>query len=446
MAARTSSRRRSQRARRRNTASDFGARFWVAIPAAAYAIAIIYLGDAVFAAGVLLLGFICLHELFRLYDRVHPVRLAGFLALIGLAAAAHFGEVQQVLLATVAVFPLVFLIALILPEQTQSRLTPAMSITFLGVFWIGLALAHGILLRELPHGDGIIVDILVGTFLGDTAAYLGGRTFGTRPLAPRISPNKTVEGLLFGVGGAILAVWCAGLYQDWLGGWDAHPARRRRRGRGADRGPVRVQDQARRGHEGHGHAVRRPRRRPRPARRRIVHVGRRVLPVGAAPMTSGDQTQHVETGPDDRSRDERKRDRQMMELLNELRVALPGVQILFAFLLTVPFSVRFDLLTAFQRDTYYFTLMATLLSTACLIAPSAAHRMRFHKGERPWIVESAHRMMIGGLAFLACALTGSVLLITDLMFDGARVWIYTGVVAALLIGLWFVRPLLRELR
>ena len=163
-------------------------------------------------------------------------------------------------------------------------------------------------------------------------------------------------------------------------------------------------------------------------------------------MTSGDQTQHVETGPDDRGRDERKRDRQMMELLNELRVALPGVQILFAFLLTVPFSVRFDRLTAFQRDTYYFTLMATLLSTACLIAPSAAHRLRFHKGERPWIVESAHRMMIGGLVFLACALTGSVLLITDLMFEGARVWIYTGVVAALLIGLWFVRPLLRELR
>ena len=96
-----------------------------------------------------------------------------------------------------------------------------MAITLLGLLWIGLALAHAILLRELPHGDGIIVDILVGTFLGDTAAYLGGRTFGTRPLAPRISPNKTVEGLLFGVGGAILAVWCAGLYQDWLGGWDA---------------------------------------------------------------------------------------------------------------------------------------------------------------------------------------------------------------------------------
>jgi hypothetical protein len=162
-------------------------------------------------------------------------------------------------------------------------------------------------------------------------------------------------------------------------------------------------------------------------------------------VSTADQTRHVEAGPDDRDRDERKRDRQMVELLNELRVALPGVQILFAFLLTVPFSVRFEKLTLFQRDVYFVTLMATLLSTACLIAPSAAHRVRFHKGERPWIVESAHRMMLGGLAALVVALTGSVLLITDLLFDGARVWVYTGLVACLLVGLWFVRPLLRAL-
>jgi phosphatidate cytidylyltransferase len=128
---------------------------------------------------------------------------------------------QQVMLATVAVFPLVFLVGLMLPERPQVPLTISMAITLFGILWIGLAMAHGILLRELPHGDGIIVDILVGTFLGDTAAYLGGRTFGTRRMAPRISPNKTVEGLVFGVLGSILAVWCAGLYQDWLGGWDA---------------------------------------------------------------------------------------------------------------------------------------------------------------------------------------------------------------------------------
>ena len=163
-------------------------------------------------------------------------------------------------------------------------------------------------------------------------------------------------------------------------------------------------------------------------------------------MTSSDQTRHVEDGPDDRGKEERRRDRQMIELLNELRVALPGVQILFAFLLTVPFAQRFATLTAFQRDVYFITLVMTALSTACLIAPSAAHRLRFHQSERAWIVESANRLTIAGLCFLAAALGGSVLLITDLMFDGARVWIYTGAIVAVIVVLWFVRPLTRHAR
>ena len=142
--------------------------------------------------------------------------------------------------------------------------------------------------------------------------------------------------------------------------------------------------------------------------------------------------------------EDRKRDRQMLELLNELRVALPGVQILFAFLLTVPFSVRFGELTVFQRDVYYVTLIGTALSAACLIAPSASHRMRFHQSERAWIVESAHRLMIAGLIFLAIALRGAVLLVTDIMFDGLRVWLYSGAVLAVILILWFLRPLSRE--
>jgi hypothetical protein len=158
------------------------------------------------------------------------------------------------------------------------------------------------------------------------------------------------------------------------------------------------------------------------------------------------QVRHVEEGPDDRDREERKRDRQMIELLNELRIALPGVQILFAFLLTVPFTMRFGRLNVFQRDVFYVTLIATALSTACLIAPSAAHRLRFHQGERTWIVESANELMIAGLALLAVALGGSVLLITDLMFDGARVWIYSGAVTLVIVGLWFIRPLTRHAR
>ena len=138
-----------------------------------------------------------------------------------------------------------------------------------------------------------------------------------------------------------------------------------------------------------------------------------------------------------------KRDRQMIELLNELRVALPGVQILFAFLLTVPFSFRFDKLTLFQRDMYYATLLATVASTACLIAPSAAHRLRFHKRDRNWLIESANALTIAGLAALLVAITGAVTLITDMLFNGVLVWLYSGVVAVMLVGLWFARPLLR---
>ena len=115
-----------------------------------------------------------------------------------------------------AFIPVLFLLALAMPRREGVTMTEGMAITTLGVVWVGMAIAHAILLRETPHGDGIIVDILVGTFLGDTGAYFGGRWFGTRPLAPRISPNKTVEGLVIGFLTAVIFTWAAGLYQDWL--------------------------------------------------------------------------------------------------------------------------------------------------------------------------------------------------------------------------------------
>jgi hypothetical protein len=146
---------------------------------------------------------------------------------------------------------------------------------------------------------------------------------------------------------------------------------------------------------------------------------------------------------DDRTRDERKRDRQMIELLNELRVALPGVQILFAFLLTVPFAQGFQRTTAFQRDLFYGVLIATAVSTTCLIAPTATHRLRFHQNDRAYIIESANRLLIAGLVALAVAILGAVVLITDFLFDGTVVWICPAAIAVLLVVLWFVRPLLR---
>ena len=147
---------------------------------------------------------------------MRPVKLAGFLGIAGLAVAALEGGERQVLLALVAFVPVLFLLALAMPRREGVTMTDGMAITTLGVVWVGMAIAHAILLRETPHGDGIIVDILVGTFLGDTGAYFGGRWFGTRPLAPRISPNKTVEGLLIGFLTAVIFTWAAGLYQDWL--------------------------------------------------------------------------------------------------------------------------------------------------------------------------------------------------------------------------------------
>jgi Family of unknown function (DUF6328) len=150
--------------------------------------------------------------------------------------------------------------------------------------------------------------------------------------------------------------------------------------------------------------------------------------------------------PDARSEQERRRDRQMIELLNELRVALPGVQILFAFLLTVPFTQRFTSLTSLQRDVFYVTLLAATLSAACLIAPSAAHRIRFHKSDRTWLIEAANTLLLSGIVLLAVAIGSAFLLITDLLFDGARVWIYSGVVWAVILSLWFALPLSRNAR
>jgi phosphatidate cytidylyltransferase len=100
--------------------------------------------------------------------------------------------------------------------------TASIAVTVLGVVWIGLPFAHAVLLRELPdHGATLLVDVLVATIVADTAAYAGGRAFGRHPLSAAISPNKTIEGLAFGVVGGTLGFWFAGLYQDWLPGTDA---------------------------------------------------------------------------------------------------------------------------------------------------------------------------------------------------------------------------------
>ena len=139
-----------------------------------------------------------------------------------------------------------------------------------------------------------------------------------------------------------------------------------------------------------------------------------------------------------------KRDRQMLELLNELRVALPGVQILFAFLLTVPFAQGFQRITSTQRTLFYAALLATVASTICLIAPSATHRLRFHQSDRRFVIESANRYMIAGLIFLGIAIVLAVAMVTDYLYDTWIVWAAPAGVAVVLLGAWFIRPLLRS--
>lgn len=203
---------------RRNSGSDLGARVLAAIPAIAFALFIVIYGGLVFAAGLVALGLVCLHELFAMFARAHPAKLAGFVGLIGIVLAAHFGDSYHVLLAFVAALPVVFLVAASQPRGGAA----SVAVTVLGLGWVAMALAHAVMLRELDHGEGILITVLVGTFLGDTGAYLGGRAFGATKLAPRISPNKTLEGLGIGFLVCVASVWFAHLYQDsYLSGTDS---------------------------------------------------------------------------------------------------------------------------------------------------------------------------------------------------------------------------------
>jgi phosphatidate cytidylyltransferase len=190
-------------------------RVLVAVPAVAFAVLIIWQGGWVFAAGIGLLAVICVHELTVMLERARPVRLAAMLGVVGLTVAGTAGDERQVLLALAATVPLTFFLAVVAPKR--ERVTASMSATIFIVAWVGLGVAHAAMLRGLDHGGALVVLILLGTFVGDTFAYFGGRAFGRHKLAPTISPNKTVEGLAFGVVVGTLAVWYWA--QTYSGGW-----------------------------------------------------------------------------------------------------------------------------------------------------------------------------------------------------------------------------------
>jgi phosphatidate cytidylyltransferase len=201
----------------RGERSDLAARVLAALPAVAFAIFIVLEGGLVFVAGAVALGVLALAELYKLMGRVRPAGIAGFASLAAIALAAHYGGADRILVVLVIAFPVTFFLTLLRPRREFGSW--AMAVTLFGTLWIGLGMAHAVLLRDLDHGGALLTDTLIGTFIGDSAAYFGGRAWGRRPLAPRISPKKTVEGLLAGIAGGTFAYWLfAFSYQDWYPG------------------------------------------------------------------------------------------------------------------------------------------------------------------------------------------------------------------------------------
>jgi len=137
------------------------------------------------------------------------------------------------------------------------------------------------------------------------------------------------------------------------------------------------------------------------------------------------------------------RDRQVAEVLQELRVAITGGQILFGFLLTVPFAQRWTETDDFQRALFLVTLLAIATATGCFIAPTAAHRVRFHQRDRSFLVAYANRAAIAGLCCLLVAMVSALLLVTDFVFSRGTAIASSGAIAGLLLCIWFVVPLVR---
>ena len=142
--------------------------------------------------------------------------------------------------------------------------------------------------------------------------------------------------------------------------------------------------------------------------------------------------------------EEERAHRNLSDLLQELRVALPGVQVLFAFLLTVPFTNRFNELNDFQRDLYFGVLITVALATVLLLAPTVGHRILFRRQQKEFIVTLSNRLALIGMFLLAVSMCGAIGLISDFIFGGTTAIISTTVMAAAFIGLWFAGPIIRR--
>lgn len=151
----------------------------------------------------------------------------------------------------------------------------------------------------------------------------------------------------------------------------------------------------------------------------------------------------------DSGRDETEQerlDRNLNELLQELRVAIPGVQVLFAFLLAVPFQQGFEKVDNFQRDVYFATLICTAISAVLLMAPTAYHRLTFRYQQKRRLVFYSNRFAIAGITFLALAMLGAITLVTDYLFSETATLVVSGLAIAAFAFFWFALPLRRRFK
>jgi hypothetical protein len=141
---------------------------------------------------------------------------------------------------------------------------------------------------------------------------------------------------------------------------------------------------------------------------------------------------------------EERADRNLSDLLQELRVALPGVQVLFAFLLTVPFTQRFRELTSFQEHLYFGVLLCVALATILLVAPTAGHRILFRRQQKEFLVTVANNLTLAGMFLLAVGMSGAIALISDFIFSTTTTVVVTTLMAAAFAGFWYLGPLIRR--
>jgi Family of unknown function (DUF6328) len=149
----------------------------------------------------------------------------------------------------------------------------------------------------------------------------------------------------------------------------------------------------------------------------------------------------------ERGESEKERvDRELIELLNELRVVLPGVQVLFAFLLTVPFSNGFPKMTGLQRDVFFVSFLGTTVATILLIAPTTYHRIRFRRGDKERMLRTSNVLALAGTVFLAVAMACALFVITDILFGVGIAALVAAMAALAFVGLWYGLPLYRQLQ